>query len=240
MQADVEIRSRPVRVIKDVEVRRGELIDAAQTTFFAKGYDAATVADIIAIAGVSKGGFYHHFTSKEELLDAVIERLTATVIANAADILDDPALNALQKLNAFFARGLAWKVDNVRVMRGMFLMLQRPENEQLYHRMVKAGVRTVGPVLARIVEQGVREKLFDVPDSSIVAQIMLHVADTRYPIAAEAMQLAERGKVKRGAALLETRIRSEETIMERLLGLAAGSIHFLETGQMRAVLEALR
>jgi AcrR family transcriptional regulator len=240
MQPDTETRARPARVIKGVEVRRGELIDAAQQAFFSKGYDATTVADIMALAGVSKGGFYHHFTSKEELLDAVIERLTATVIANGADILDDPALTALEKLNGFFARGLQWKVENVRPMRGMFLMLQRPENEQLYHRMVKAGVRAVGPVLARIVEQGVREKAFDVPDSFIVAQIMLHVADTRYPIAAEAMQLAERDDVDAGAALLDKRIHSEEAIIERLLGLAPGSIRFLEPGQMRAVLEALR
>jgi AcrR family transcriptional regulator len=31
------------------------------------------VADIIGKAGVSKGGFYHHFTSKEELLEAPVE-----------------------------------------------------------------------------------------------------------------------------------------------------------------------
>jgi AcrR family transcriptional regulator len=229
-----------VRVVKDVEVRRGELIDAAQATFFAKGYDATTVADIIALAGVSKGGFYHHFESKEELLDAVIERLIGTVIANAADILDDPKLNALEKLNRFFARGFEWKVGSVRQMRGLYMMLQRPENEQLYHRMVKAGVTSVAPVLARIVEQGIGEKLFDVPDSAIVAQIMLHVADTRYAIAAEALQAVERGEIDRAAALLETRIGSEEAILTRLLGLAPGSIRFVEPGQLRKMLEAMR
>jgi AcrR family transcriptional regulator len=231
---------RPIRVVKEVEVRRGELIDAAQAVFFAKGYDAATVADIIARAGVSKGGFYHHFESKEELLDAVIERLTGTIVANAADILDDPTLNALEKLNRFFARGFEWKVGSARQMRGLYLMLQRPENEQLYHRMVKAGVNSVGPVLARIVEQGMREELFDVPDSAIVAQIILHVADTRYAIAAEALQAVERGDIDHATALLETRIKSEEAILARLLGLAPGSIRFVARGQIRTMLEAMR
>jgi len=227
------------RVAKLPHIRRNELIDCAQALFFAQGYEATTIADIIEAAGVSKGGFYHHFESKEELLDAVIERLTATIIANAADILDDPELNALEKLNRFFARGFEWKVGSARQMRGLYLMLQRPENEQLYHRMVKAGVTSVGPVLTRIVEQGICEKLFDVPDSAIVAQIMLHVADTRYTIAAEALQAVERGDIDRATAMLETRIRSEEAILTRLLGLAPGSIRFVAPGQMLTMLEAM-
>ncbi len=228
------------RVIKLVEVRKSELIDSAQNLFFSKGYDTTTVADIIALAGVSKGGFYHHFESKEELLDAVIERLTGTIIANAAPMLEDPHLDALAKLNRFFAGGLAWKVESAAQMRGMYLLVQRPENAPLYHRMVRAGVRALAPVLSRIVQQGIDEQLFDVPDAGIVAEIFLHLANSRYEIAAEAMQAAERGDMDGAALMLETRIRREEAIINRLLGLAPGSIHFVEPGQMRSVLEALR
>ena len=46
---------------------RTRLLDAAQDVFRAKGYAAATVEDICQSAGVTKGSFFHHFKSKEDL-----------------------------------------------------------------------------------------------------------------------------------------------------------------------------
>ena len=46
---------------------RTQLLDAAVNVIRAKGYSAATVDDICQSAGVTKGGFFHHFESKEEL-----------------------------------------------------------------------------------------------------------------------------------------------------------------------------
>ncbi|HTY72673.1 MAG TPA: TetR/AcrR family transcriptional regulator [Actinomycetes bacterium] len=50
---------------------RDRVLEAGVQLFAAQGYDATSVAQIVAMAGVAKGGFYHHFTSKEQLLYAV-------------------------------------------------------------------------------------------------------------------------------------------------------------------------
>ena len=46
---------------------RNRLLEAALTTIRSKGYSATTVDELCAIAGVTKGGFFHHFKSKEAL-----------------------------------------------------------------------------------------------------------------------------------------------------------------------------
>src|SRR5581483_8107458 len=104
-----------------------ELIDCAQTLFLTTGYDATTIADIIARAGVSKGGFYHHFLSKEDLLDALIARMTEAIIANARDVLEDDGLDALAKLNRFFARSQAWKAQSASTLWPLVSPIFRPE-----------------------------------------------------------------------------------------------------------------
>src|SRR5262249_57541233 len=56
---------------------RARLLDAARDVIRAKGYAGSTVDDICAAAGVSKGSFFHHFDSKEELGIAALERFGA-------------------------------------------------------------------------------------------------------------------------------------------------------------------
>lgn len=55
-------------------IREQHLLDAAAKLFLHFGFDKATVADVAAEAGVSKGAVYLHFASKEALLEALILR----------------------------------------------------------------------------------------------------------------------------------------------------------------------
>jgi AcrR family transcriptional regulator len=56
-------------------ITRAKLVDAGRKAFAAYGYEAARVADVARIAGVSHGNFYRHFTDKDDLLHAVLEEL---------------------------------------------------------------------------------------------------------------------------------------------------------------------
>ena len=56
------------------EKRREQILAAAEEMFYQNGYERTTVSDIITALGLSKGGFYHHFESKEALLQAICDR----------------------------------------------------------------------------------------------------------------------------------------------------------------------
>lgn len=56
------------------------ILDVSQRLFIEKGYDNTTIQDIIdELGGLTKGAIYHHFSSKQDILDAVIERLFAKI-----------------------------------------------------------------------------------------------------------------------------------------------------------------
>jgi AcrR family transcriptional regulator len=76
------------------EVRRGQLLDAAEQVLLDRGLQATTVADVARAAGVAKGTMYLHFESKAELLAALraryVERLMTAALGDDSDIgLDD-------------------------------------------------------------------------------------------------------------------------------------------------------
>src|SRR3954463_2660975 len=58
---------------------RIDLIAAAQQVFAREGLDGARVEDITAKAGCSKGAFYQHFASKEQLFLQIVETLVARI-----------------------------------------------------------------------------------------------------------------------------------------------------------------
>jgi len=58
---------------------RDHIVEAADRLFYRKGYEHTSFADIADEVRISRGNFYHHFKSKDDILDAVIEeRLAAT------------------------------------------------------------------------------------------------------------------------------------------------------------------
>jgi AcrR family transcriptional regulator len=71
---------------------RDRVLDAAVDLFAKQGYDGTSVAQVIAQAGVAKGGFYHHFASKGALL---------------YEVYGDLISRQLRAMDEILARGLA-------------------------------------------------------------------------------------------------------------------------------------
>lgn len=51
---------------------REQIVDAADQLFYTRGFEATSFADIAKVVNISRGNFYHHFKTKDEILDAVI------------------------------------------------------------------------------------------------------------------------------------------------------------------------
>ena len=57
-----------MRTVKEPAIRKGEILDATEKLFIEKGYEAATINDILEAVQIAKGIFYYHFKSKEDVL----------------------------------------------------------------------------------------------------------------------------------------------------------------------------
>lgn len=80
---------------------RDKLLEAAQHIMQAKGFAGATVDEICSAAGLTKGAFFHHFKSKEDLGEAVIERFwkaLSEALQCSADSTERDPLNRVCRL----------------------------------------------------------------------------------------------------------------------------------------------
>lgn len=225
------------RQVKAAAQRRDELLDSAQSLFFEKGYETTTVNDLIRHAGLSKGGFYHHFASKDDILEALATRLARQSVDQLADVLEDPELDALARLNAFLGHARRLKKEQAPRLRALFAVIFEPGNLMLYHRLNAASVAIVGPVLARIIDQGRREGRFKVPDADAAATIILQLNTASHDAVARALRAAGTADAPAAMDALEKLLRFQGLAIDRILGLPDGSVDYVEPGFVEAVME---
>ncbi len=89
------------------------ILDVAFRLFMEKGYEHTSVQDIINnLGGLSKGAIYHHFKSKEDILAAVTDRMTAESNRMLAVIRDRSDLSGKEKLKTIFRESISRPVQN--------------------------------------------------------------------------------------------------------------------------------
>src|SRR5438477_7157237 len=72
-------------------VKRQQILDGAKRCFLDLGFEAASMNDITAEAGVSKGTLYVYFANKEDLFGALIDRERAAMLMSAQQLLEHSA-----------------------------------------------------------------------------------------------------------------------------------------------------
>jgi TetR/AcrR family transcriptional regulator, transcriptional repressor for nem operon len=71
---------------EQVALNRAKILEAASALFRARGYEAVTVADVMNAAGLTHGGFYGYFRSKDELIEQTLAHVFAQGEAGNADL----------------------------------------------------------------------------------------------------------------------------------------------------------
>ncbi len=157
------------RSVKAPEIRRAELLNAANQLFQTKGYATTTVDDIVQAVGVAKGTFYYYFKSKEALLTTLVDQFIQNLLSASQQIIDNPDLNAIEKIVEIVnLQGKMMEKEQYVVMQ-MYL----PENKALTDKINVEAVLLFSPVLAAVVEQGNREGVFQVEDPLSTCQFIL-------------------------------------------------------------------
>ena len=82
------------------------ILAEAARLFLQKGYEKTSMQDIMEGTGLSKGAIYHHFSSKEDILLRIGERMGEENAAALQRVMDAPGLNGAQKLKEVFRTAL--------------------------------------------------------------------------------------------------------------------------------------
>jgi AcrR family transcriptional regulator len=215
------------RVIKKADERRTEILDAAQRLFMSRGYDATTVNDLISDVGISKGAFYHHFSSKDDVLRALVWRVAEQGLTAVLPLFEREDLTPLEKLKSFFKDGQQYRKENSETLRSIIKALFQEENLRLRLQLAEQMTETVARRLSGVLEEGASLGEFDIEDPEETARLVLNLGSLLHEACATALKMAESRKAE-AVLLLRKRADSCERAIERLLGVPKHSLSIVD------------
>ena len=206
------------RKAKDPEIRRMELILAAEKLFKEKGFEDTSVSDITDAVGVSHGTFFYYFESKNEILKAVIDYYVGKDRELLEGILKNDSLSGLKKVQALLDITCLPKEESPNRENKLVEYLHMEGNESLHTMYVRRSQTVVIPLVTEMVEQGVREGAFDVKYPKETVEYIINMFDDIQH---------EIRDIPRSNEEYYRKVRALEVIITRVFGAKEGSLSIM-------------
>ena len=195
---------------KEAEERKNEILDVADELFGKKGFDGTSTNEILEKVGIARGTLYHHFKSKEEIMDALIERYSDRLLGVAQEVAADKTIPLVDRI--------------IRVVMSMNLNsgsseeimehIHRPQNALMHQKIQKMIINGLTPILATIICEGVDRGVFNTPYPYESMEMVVTYANIIFDDDMGQMTNEERA----------TRIQAFIFNVERLLDVETGSL----------------
>lgn len=198
-----------MRVVKEAEERKNEILDVAERLFGTKGFDHTSTNDILNEIGIARGTLYYHFKSKEDILDAMIDRITKQLVDKAKSITKQKEMPVLQRLTmTITALNLETPLGN-EIME----LVHKPQNALMHQKMQENLLALVNPLITELVIEGIEQGIFrtDYPEETVEMALLYSNA-----VFDNLVELSEEAKSKKVAAFIYN--------LERLWGMESGTM----------------
>ena len=212
-------------------VRREAFVDAAQRLMQAKGYEQRSIQDVLVEVEASRGAFYHYFDSKTALLEAVVTRIVDAALASVTPLVEDPAVDALAKLEGLFGGIAQWKLERTDLMLELTRVWLSDENTLMRDKMWQHLMLRLAPLLAAILRQGDDEGVFAVGSPDDTARVLVALLRGLNELAVRTF--VERDGSGVSLAQAEAMVAAYLEAMERILGLATGTLTLVDEAVLR-------
>lgn len=211
--------------------KRAEILNVTWQLMYSKGYEQITIRDIIDELKISKGAFYHYFSSKQEVLAALLERLQAQGDRIFAQATEEPGLSPLARLQRFFDSAGRWKTTQKENILSLLRGWHADENAVVRLHVTESMVRQIGPLIGGLIGEGVAAGELDTayPDQAgaIALNLLIGMGD------AFAKMLLEPAPHPDPLQVAVRMTAAYNDALERVLGARPGSLNLIDAETIR-------
>ena len=162
--------------MKKGDIKRTQILDAAERLFFERGYDRTSIQDILDALNMSKGGFYHYFDTKEAVLRSVSERRAEARFEHLSAELYGVRRSPIDRLNLLLGMANLFETEDPRFAALMLRLcyVEGDASMRDHHRRIL--IDRLTPYLSDVIDEGVRDGSFHARHPMEVGRLLLLLA----------------------------------------------------------------
>ena len=158
-----------MRIVKEHDERRNEIIRTAAVLFSQKGYNKCSVNDILNAIGIAKGTFYYYFKSKEDVLDAAVEQVSEQVFMQVQKVAARKEVSPIERMiQVLLAARVTDPTEEVLIQE-----MHKSNNALLHQKTLVSIITMLTPIFGEIVEEGNETGIFQCAYPEQCVQILL-------------------------------------------------------------------
>ncbi|MDM5247728.1 TetR/AcrR family transcriptional regulator [Lysinibacillus sp. G4S2] len=202
-----------MKMRKEAEERRNEILDAADELFSQKGFDGTSTNDILEKVGIARGTLYYHFKSKEDIMDALIERYNVQILGAAKAIAADKSIPVNERIIRVV---MALNISGGN-SKEIIEHIHKPQNALMHQKIQKVVINGLPPILTEIIREGIEQGLFNTPYPYECMEMVVAYTNTVFDD--DMVEMTNEERLSRIPAFIFN--------VERLLGVQSGGLMYM-------------
>jgi len=231
------------RIVNEQEfkARRNQILDVTRKLIYTRGFQQMSIQDILVEMQMSKGAFYHYFSSKPDLLEALLDRMVEEAVGMTLPIFQDERKTALEKLRGWYDASAAWKRAQKDYLMALVKAWYADDNAILRQKMFTKEIQHIGPLIAGVLRQGIQQGELNTLHPEHTAEAILYLfSGLGDKFSAVLIAYSAESDPEQRARLVnsvEDAVEAYSDTIEKVLGAPRGSLLLMDFKTVRAWFE---
>lgn len=225
--------------MKKGDIRKKEIIDTAELLFTQKGYVETSIQDILDQLNISKGSLYHHFVSKESILEEICriraEKIHHIVVAELKE-----SSSSLDHLNILLSGMIPFVNEKLSFLLMILSIFSLPEGRLIRLAFNDSLKEHFAENLNRIIQEGNASGDFYCNETVIASDLIISVVNRLWNSILDYMIANDPGTPVSDLSDITRVIDYYERIIEKALNLPYGSLVLIDIPTLKTLYDQIR
>ena len=224
--------------LKKGDLRKQDIINTAEAMFCKNGYEQTSIQDILNQIKGSKGSFYHHFESKEMLLEEICRKRAEQIYAMTASNLDESS-NAVSNLNLLISGMVPFRDVKLSFLLMLLPVFRLPEGRMLKQGFCESLSGQFMPDVVRELEKGHKAGELYCPEPELSAELILSVVNMLWVKICDIIIVNETKDSENDLTLYQQITDYYRLTVEKIVLLPCGSIEIISLPMLKNLIEQI-
>ncbi len=221
------------------DLRKKQILETAEELFFDNGYETTSVQNILDILHLSKGSFYHHYESKEQLLRLICENRAKFSSDRFAQL---PHMDiGISGLNQVFSAMIPFNGEGLSFLKLILPVFSLPEGRSIREGYQEALKEAWLPIMVKAMTGAMEtgEIYCDAPE--IMSHICIDlINDLWYKICLQFIQKKEEKSSEELMNDILNWLSAYRSALENILTAPYGSLELMQLSDINSIYHAVR